>query len=291
MRARTSAALFILSLAAVRCTRPLDVVSISTDGGAESGVPASDAGLTSVDAGPTPKITCTQEPSITLLGVKNELFYFDPKADIAKSYGVINCPEAAGNALSLAVDDGGLVYVAFDSGIIILLPPGATTGCKQWGKVPALPTSANGAGFTNANSVSPSFYLGVDQAIYKTGSAQFGVWSQIGKLDPSDNVSALMGTGDGRLFAVISPGTKSTYRITSVDPSGGTQGATVLVPSPTGAPDAPAGFALWGPSVLVFTEKALTRYNFATGEVGAPEIFDPIGPIVAAASPPCASTL
>jgi hypothetical protein len=289
MRGRTFVLMIVLSLAGLRCTRPLDLVSLSTDAGTDGA--ALDAGPTAVDSGPTPTITCPRDPSITLLTDKNELYYFDPKADVAKSYGVISCPEAGGNAVSLAVDDNGLTYVAFDSGLILQMKEGAVTTCAQWGKVPALPTSPNGIGFAIDDSKDPSFHIGVDQGVYQTGAAAFGVWSQIGKLDPADHVSALMGTGDGRLFAVVSPGVKLSYRITSIDPAAGTQGATVLVPSSAGAPDNPAGFALYGASVLVFTEKALTRYDFATGAVGAPEIIDPIGTIIAAASPPCASTL
>ena len=84
---------------------------------------------------------------------------------------------------------------------------------------------------------------------------------------------SLLGTGDGRMFAVIAPATKSEYRVTSIDPNAATTGATILVPTAFGLdPESPAGFALWGSSLLVFTTKALTRYDFATGTVSSPEI-------------------
>ena len=110
--------------------------------------------------------------------------------------------------------------------------------------------------------------------------------------DPADHVRALLGTGDGRLFGVLEPSAKTAYRVATIDPLKGVLGATVDVPTPFGIdPESEGAFALWGGSLLVFMEKGLARYDFATSVFHPPELVPFPALIAAAAAPPCASTL
>lgn len=292
-----AAAVASLLVLPVACTRPVDLVAVPTDGGASTSKDAADTGIThtpTTEAGPTPTSACPPGTTLLLLTLKGGLLMFDPASDAVKYLGAIDCPTyAAGVPISLAVGDDARVYVLYDSGTIIQFPAGTVnaTDCKPWGKAPALPTGQNGAGLAISGTKDAAFFLGVDLAIYSASAlVDFTVWTQTGKLDPADHVRALLGTGDGRLFGVLGPSATSSYRVTSIDPATGVTGATILVPSDVGS-DQPAGFALFSDSLLVFTEKSLTRYNFATGVLSSPEIIGSYGPIVAAASPPCASTL
>ena len=115
-------------------------------------------------------------------------------------------------------------------------------------------------------------------------------WVQTGKIAASDHVSALLGTGDGRLFGVVAPATGGNFRVTSLDPASGATGATVLVPDVTGSADSPAGFSLYGDTLLMFTNNEVTRYEFATGVLMHPEVITNVDSVIAAASPPCASS-
>jgi hypothetical protein len=172
------------------------------------------------------------------------------------------------------------------------LAKGPSGACDLSLKAAGPITVANGAGFALTRSGSPLFYLGEDSGLYESDGST-APWTVLATLAASDHFRALIGTGDGRLFGVIAPRVKDAYRVSSIDPVKGALGGTVLVPAAAGADaDGPAGFALWGDVLFVFTEKTLAQYNFATGIQTAPlNLPDLAASIIAAASPPCASSL
>ena len=54
----------------------------------------------------------------------------------------------------------------------------------------------------------------------------------------------------------------------------------------------PAAFAFWGSKMLIFTDKALVRYDLKTGMASDPEALTVFpSSIIGAASPPCATAL
>jgi hypothetical protein len=137
--------------------------------------------------------------------------------------------------------------------------------------------------------------VGVGGAIYSTADAQpIANWDAVGKLGTGDSIRALLGTADGRLYGVLAPPAAMAYRVAHIAPERGTLGGTFTIPTSAYAPDpaGPAGFALWGDSLLVFTEKAVARYVLSIAEVSPPKILSSLtAPVVAAGSPACASTL
>ena len=306
--------LFTASTLAAGCSRPIDYVATPDDaalalvdaGGArETGAPdgspnsPSDAAVPEASAdsavNPIPRFACSNGAQVMLLTAANELLSFDPATDKTASLGTLPCTGAIGNApgVALAVDDDGLVFVLANTGDLALLDLSAAT-CDSWTTSAAPLTPGNGAGLTITNSADPQVFLGVDDGLFYTSDVpMFDVWTGAGNLaSATDFTRALLGTGDGRLFGVIAPGTATAYRVTSLDPNSGAAGATVLVPSTAGSdPAGPAGFALWADTLLVFTQRSLRRYDFASGVVTAPEILNLSAAVVAASSPPCASTL
>jgi hypothetical protein len=286
----------------VSCARPIDVVATAAPVDAGPETSAQDAPSTLPEAGtdsppppgPTPHPACPPGATVLVLGPNNDLSLFEPETDSFKDLGPIDCTAAlitGKQPRSLAADNDGTAYVLFETGELAIVPPGAPNACKAWGKAVAPPQVDVGLALFGAKSL---LYLGEDDFLYREPNDPSSQWESVGQLAGGDHVRALIGTADSRLYAVLSPSTKTAYRVAKMDPESGKVGVTSLVPASDVAPDpgAPAGFALWGDELLIFTEKALARYTLSTLEVHAPKILSEItGPVMAAASPPCASTL
>jgi hypothetical protein len=304
MRLRGAAGAVVLLISASRvvaCTRPVDLVASATDGGVDAATDAPVDGAfvdrpeaaPSQEAGPTPRVACPKTANVMLITTTGELLSFDPRTDTLASLGPITCLEVGTlDPVALATSDDGSVFVLDRSAVIIYLPPGTSDACKVWNKA-AEPPIPNGGGLAIVGSTDPAFVLGVAPRFYRaSATTPDGLWTSLpGTLDPADHTRALLGTGDGRLFAVVEPSTKGAYRLTSIDEKGAS-GATFYVPTPFGIdPTTDGAFALWGAQLLVFTQKGVERFDFATGLVEDPVIVPFPVPPAAAAAPPCASTL
>jgi hypothetical protein len=287
-----------LVLALAACGRPVDLVATASDAAPDGpgDRPPLDSGVLEAQS-PTPpaipRVACPPGTMVIVLGEGNVVYAFDPKNEQLAMLGTVTCPELGSRKLrAVAVGDDTLIYFVTDDGLIILVPPGTPPqGCKVWGKAPGPPTA--NVGFTLLGSGgNPLVYYGVDEVLYQMPNGPSN-WQLVGKLDPTDLVEALVGSGDNRLYAVLPPATKTAWRVARLDPIRAAVGGTVLVPTGPLAPDpsGPVGFALWGDTLLVFMQKAVVTYAFSTGDVGAPTLV-PIGtPVLGAASPPCASTV
>jgi hypothetical protein len=283
-------------LAAAACARPVDLVATASDAAHDDAPPPNDAGKDLAvpeigDPNPVPHPACAPGTRIVALGESNMLYAFDPGTNDVTELGAVSCPELGDpKLLAVAVDDQQFMYFAGADAQIVMLPSGATKGCKQFGKLPTGPPTGSVA-FTVWNELKPLMYLGLDQVLFRSSPDPPPYWQVVGKL-ASDPIVALVGTGYTRLYAVLPPVTKSDYRIAWLDPETGAPGSAVLVPAGALAPDpsGPAGFALWGDTLLIFTAKQVATYAFSTGDTGARAAQISV-PILGAASPPCASTL
>lgn len=296
--ARSALASLLVAAAALAtmvaaCTRPVDVVASFVDASDASDAGALDAGevdaANAPDAGPTPTYACATVAPITVLTGDGRLAQYDPQTSKATVLGTLECADAFGKPLALATDDAGMVYVLYDDGVLAQFPPGLASPCKVWGKPPVPLPAGEGAGL--AASGERTLVLGAEQRLYAATTDPSAAWTQIGKLDVDDRVRALAGTGDGRLFGVLAPDDGEAYRVTSLAAGASGAGATLLVPAASGSTANPAGFALYADELLVLSEGSVIRYAFATGTVSAPVLVPELASVLAATSPPCASTL
>jgi hypothetical protein len=277
---RSSVAACLLA-ASLGCSRPVDQASIPIGGSGNGGGGAGAGG---------PVSTCASGTSFLLVDAQNQIYVFDPTSFASKPIGALSCPEIGGSSVvSAALGADGTAYYLLDSQLIVSAGPGPSTTCALWSKVPA-PT-AEAIAFDGAGGGDEQLVIATDSKVFAANPKTPSSWDVLGSLPIGDTARALLGTGDGRLFAALSPSVEKSFRIARLDLTDATASATVLVPAPLGMPDDPAGFALSGDLLLVFAEKSVVTYSFTTGDVGTKYVVGLGWPIVAVAAPACASTV
>jgi len=217
---------------------------------------------------------------IYAMGYTDVLYLFDPRLPAFERIGKIHCRgPSTGAPYSMAVDREGIAYVDYGGGTLYRIDT-KTRACE--------PTTfdAPTAGFVTFEGAFA--YVGGKDTLFGSGDTASGMmsdsilgtidtdtlaWTLIGRYSPplgfgeTDNVVALTGTGDGRLFALSAAYSVSSMFIVQIDPATARLGKRYRLP---GVKPSGGAIAFWGGDFYTFVGgvgPTVSRFSPATGQI------------------------
>ncbi len=208
-----------------------------------------------------------------------QLQIFDPSTLAFTPIGAIDCPNGSAFPWSLTIDRSGVAWMIFSDNHLYRVDT-ATAHCTPTSfdpsqlvqpinpYVPRIAFVANGP-----DSPSDTLYLATNTGIAVLDQASL----KIGPVLPFDRDNGdgglagnwapeLTGTGDGRLYAMLMPGSWSNHEwvLSKIDPS---TAHIVSWSPPQGFPGISKGFALvfWGGDAWLFHPYGVDRHKLGTG--------------------------